>query len=324
MNWSRLAWLGAGILVVALLLTSQPLRRSRLAGPERTGEEPRVQVVVDPDSGRTEEMPLEEYVQGVVGGEMGRLPSAEGREEDWPEAAYAAQAILARSFIMAWLEENPDKPISVDVTEAQAYRPDNITPVIQRAVESTRGEAIQYRGKPVKAWFHSYAGGATASAKEGLNYEAEEPGYVRSVELPENEFAPPDVKDWSMSVPLGELQEKLAEAGVDVGAVQDVRIDELGPTGRVTRLTVTGTQGSQSMHGAEFRLAVGPEVMKSTLVDPGSFRVVEERLVAEGTGFGHGVGLSQWDAYKMAKEGKSPEEIVEAFFQDIEIVKLWD
>ena len=111
---------------------------------------------------------------------------------------------------------------------------------------------------------------------------------------------------------------------MDVGAVQDVRIDELGPTGRATRLTVTGTQGSQSMHGAEFRLAVGPEVMKSTLVDPGSFRVVEERLVAEGTGFGHGVGLSQWDAYKMAKEGKSPEEIVEAFFQDIEIVKLWD
>lgn len=319
-----MAWIGAGVLVLALLLTRGPMQQTRLAGPEPTGEEPQVQVVVDPNSGQTETMSLEEYVQGVVGGEMGRLPSAGGgEEEDWPEAAYAAQAILARTFIMAWLEDNPDKPISVDVTEAQAYRPDNITPVIQRAVERTRGEVIHHQGKLAKTWFHSYAGGATATAKEGLNYQADELGYIRSVELPDNEFAPDDVKAWSMSMPLSEVQAKLAEAGVNVGTLQDVKIAEFGPTERITQITLTGTGGSQTIHGAEFRLAIGPEVMKSTRVDPDTFGVQGGRLVAEGTGFGHGVGLSQWDAYKMAKEGKSPEDIVQAFFKDIEIVKLW-
>lgn len=323
-NWTRMAWIGAGVLVLALLLTRGPMMQNRLAGPEPRGEEPQVQVVVDADSGRTETMALEQYVQGVVGGEMGRLPSADGQEADWPEAAYAAQAILARTFIMAWLEDNPDRAISVDVTEAQAYRPENITPVIQRAVESTRGKVIQYKGELAKTWFHSYAGGATASAKEGLNYQDEEPGYVRSVELPENEFAPENVKAWSMSVPLNEVQAKLAEAGVNVGTLQDIKIAEFGPTERITKVTITGSGGSQTIHGAEFRLAIGPEVMKSTRVAPESFKVTDGRLVAEGTGFGHGVGLSQWDAYKMAKEGKSPEEIVKVFFQDIEIVKLWD
>lgn len=324
MNWTRLALVGAAVVLAAILVVNRP-GQNRLAGPEPPGDEPQVNVVVDPQTGRTEQMPLEEYVKGVVGGEMGRLPSADatGEEQDWPEEAYAAQAILARTFILSWLEKHPGQPITGDVTQTQAYRPENITPIIERAVERTRGEVIRYQGELAQTWFHSYAGGATATAKEGLNYQDEEPGFIRSVTLPENEFAPDDVKSWSMSVPLSEVEAALAEAGVNVGSIRELRIEEMGPSDRITSITVVGTNGTERIHGAEFRLRIGPERMKSTRVDPDSFKVSGGNLVASGTGFGHGVGLSQWDAFKMAREGKSPEEIVKAFFKDVEITRAW-
>src|SRR5690606_38604585 len=140
-------------------------------GPQGTeearGEEPNVTLVHE--DGRRERMPMEEYVKGVVAGEMGRLPArGETEEQDWPEAAYAAQAILARSFAVRYLEESGGDEIPAQHEAAQAYNPDNIIPAIERGVERTRGEVMVYNGEPVRAWFHSYSGGRTATAREGL------------------------------------------------------------------------------------------------------------------------------------------------------------
>lgn len=282
-------------------------------------EEPRV-VVVHPD-GRREEMPIEKYVAGVVAGEMGRLPArGEEEESDWPVEAYAAQAILARSFTMQYLEESGGNEIPAEHQAAQAYNPDNIFPAIERGVEMTRGEVMVYDGRFVRAWFHSYSGGRTATAREGLGQE-EEPPYIKSVRVGQNEFAPEDVTDWEFDIGLGELRTALAGAGVDVGPVSDVRIEERGPSDRVTVFEVVGPAGRATVGGNDFRLAVGPERLKSTLIQ--DFEVRDGRLKARGTGFGHGVGLSQWDAYKLAREGRSPEEIVQFFFDGIEIRRLW-
>ena len=54
------------------------------------------------------------------------------------------------------------------------------------------------------------------------------------------------------------------------------------------------------------------------------WNVVAGKVVMEGRGFGHGVGLSQWGAYGMAEEGATAEEIVRHYFQDVEIVRLWE
>lgn len=319
MQWTRI-----GVIAIAavLLLLAVFARRGPEPGMEpalRFDAEPRVTVE------GVGEMSIEEYVQGVVGGEMGRLPPR-GREEptDWPVEAYAAQAILARTFILAWLEENDWKPIPTDVTQAQAYNPDNITERIRQGVESTRGEVmLDAEGRPFKSYFHSYAGGHTATAQEGLNRQ-DEPSWTVSKPVPENEYVPEDLIRWEAAIPLAEVQRALSEMGVDVGEVRQIRILETGPSGRMTTLSVEGTAGNARVHAADFRVALGPELLKSTRVDPESFRIENGMLIAKGTGFGHGVGLSQWDAYKMAVEGSSPEEIVQFFFKDIEIRQLWE
>lgn len=312
-------WILAGLALALLLVfffTGGTRTKAR-----RFDEEPMVRVTVDAETGETRSLPMEEYIKGVVAGEMGRLPAEGGREEDWPHEAYAAQAILARSFALNFLNDEGVVEISTDVTEAQAYAPENISEAISKAVDSTRGEVMVHAGDFVRAWFHSYSGGHTATAEEGLNHEGE-PGFIKAVKLPENRFAPEDRRSWTASIPLARLSAALRERGVDVGEISDVRIVERGPSGRATTLEIRGSGGTREMHAAEFRLAADPTVLKSTLFD--RFTVEAGRLSAAGRGFGHGVGLSQWDAYQMARDGQKAEEILNNFFQRITIEKAWD
>ncbi|MBO8141134.1 MAG: SpoIID/LytB domain-containing protein [Firmicutes bacterium] len=285
----------------------------------RQGSEPMVTLVSD--DGRRDELPMEQYVKGVVAGEMGRLPPrGQEEEQDWPVEAYAAQAILARSFAVRYLEETGGNEIPAEHESAQAYNPANITPVIERGVDMTRGEVMVYNDEYVRAWFHSYSGGQTATAKEGLDQE-EDPPYIKSVETGDNEFVPEDILRWEVSLSLDEIGAALAEEGIDVGTVRDIRAADTGPSGRVTRFEIVGSDGTRSVGGNAFRLAVGPGRLKSTLIEEMD---IEGGIVTfRGRGFGHGVGLSQWDAYKMAREGKSPEEIVRFFFDGIEIRQIW-
>lgn len=280
-------------------------------------KEPTITVYIKEED-KKEEMPIEEYIAGVVAGEM---------KPNWPLEAYAAQAILARSFTMEFISRGGTRAvhgtdISTDHEEAQAYNADNITPIIRRAVEMTRGKVMTYDDQYIRAWFHSYSGGHTATAKEGLNFKEDEPPYVRSVKIKDNPYVPADIKEWRASFPLSKVQEVLKELGADVGDIREAEISKKGSTGRATELAFTGSKGKKTVPATDFRVALDAMTMKSTLLS--RFEVQGNNLVMIGRGFGHGVGLSQWDAYMLAKEGKSPEEIVKFFFKDIEIKKLWD
>ncbi len=281
-------------------------------------QEPQVSVYMH-ETGQIKEMPMEEYVAAVVAGEM--FP-------DWPVEAYAAQAIFARSFTMDFMAAGGVKDkygadVSTNITETQAFNAEAVTDDIRRAVEMTRGEVMVCDNRYVRAWFHAYSGGVTCQAKEGLDYQEEEPPFTKSVELPDNEYAPDDVKAWEAVYDADELQKMLSDAGIDVGEISNIAIAERGPTERITKIKIEGSKGAEMVSGPQFRLALDSTRMKSTLVD--QFQFADGQLRITGTGYGHGVGLSQWDAFKMAKDGKSPEEIVKAFFAEgVEIRKIYD
>ena len=280
-------------------------------------EEPTLTVYMN-ETGEIKEMKLEEYLAGVVAGEM--FP-------DWPVEAYAAQAIFARSFTMDFVSQGGVKDkygadVSTSIEETQAYNPQAITDDIRRGVEMTRGQVMTYDNRYVRGWFHAYSGGITARAKEGLDYQEEEPPFTKSVRLPENEYAPEEVKAWQVEYSAAELKNLLAARGVNVGDITGVEITERGPKERITKILVKGTQGEQEMTGPEFRLAVDSTKMKSTLLR--EFAFADGVLRISGTGYGHGVGLSQWDAYMLAKDGKSPEEIVKTFFEGVTIRKIYE
>lgn len=279
-------------------------------------KEPELTVYVN-ETGQIQKMLLEEYIAGVVAGEM--FP-------DWPLEAYAAQAIFARSFTMDFISQGGVKDkygadVSTSINETQAFNPSAVTDDIKKGVAMTRGQVMTYENRFVRGWFHAYSGGITARAKEGLDYREDEPPFTKSVSLPENKYVPADVQNWTAEYSGAELKGLLAKTGLNVGEITNVKITEHGPSKRIAKLEVEGSQGKKEISGPEFRLAVDSTKMKSTLVKELVF--ADGKLKISGTGYGHGVGLSQWDAFMLAKEGKNPIQIVETFFQGIKMRQIY-
>jgi stage II sporulation protein D len=313
------------ILVLAMSMTAgcsrlrgRPARKPALPKiPDKisrgAGVEPRL-TVYDIQTKTTKEMNLEDYVAGVVAGEM---------ENYWPVEALAAQAILARTYVLEFIEDKGgskygNADISTDFEEAQAWNPGNINENIKKAVSMTRGKVATYQGKYIKAWFHSHAGGITATAREGLNFKEAEPPYVQVVKSPDTNVGPPGKRSWSATFTKSELASMIkSKIGQDTGSIDSVSIAARGPSGRATQIKI----GNATVSAPDLRIALGSMKMRSTLLT--SLRVEGDKVFMAGKGFGHGVGLSQWGANVMAKQGKSPEDIIRYYFKNVDVVKLW-
>ena len=283
---------------------------------QRFDQEPRLTLYVKQTDER-QTLPMEEYVAGVVAGEMW---------ESWPQAAYAAQALLVRTFTLDYISQGGARErygadITTDPEEAQAYNPSRITPVIRRAVEQTRGQVLTHGDGYVKAWFHAYSGGQTTTPQEGLGLSGQQPPYLKPVRLPDNPLVPEQFRNWRAEFSDAEVRRALAARGVDVGTIRRLQVVARGPTGRITEVEVEGSSGTRRISGPDLRMALGADRMRSTLVKTFQFR--DGRLVVEGTGSGHGVGLSQWDALLLARQGRSAEEIIRTFYPGVRIQRLW-
>lgn len=277
------------------------------------GKEP-VLRVYEVQTHSVKEMKLEDYVAGVVAGEM---------ENYWPVEALAAQAILARTYVLEFITDKGgsklgNADISTDFEEAQAWNPQKVNNRIKKAVKLTRGKVVTHKGKFIKAWFHSHAGGITATAKEGLDFKEAEPPYILVTKSPDADAGPAGKKTWSAKFPKDKVSAVIREElGKETGDIENVGVVKRGPSGRATQLKI----GDAIVSAPEFRIALGSMDIRSTLIT--SLKLEDDQVLIAGKGFGHGVGLSQWGANVMAKQGTKPEDIIRHYFQNIDIVKLW-
>lgn len=282
--------------------------------PQQTvqGSEPQITVFMH-ETGEKKSMKMEEYITGVVAGEM---------KPDWPVEALAAQAIIARTFTLEAMENKGGVPArgtqaSTDIKEFQAYSEKAINDNVKKAVQMTRGMVATYQNKPIQTWFHASAGGITATAKEGLNYNKAEPPYIQSVQSPDD-LAPEDVKNWKATFTKQEVMAALNKIGQKVSGIDSMEISQKGPSGRVMTITVNKTI---EVPGPDLRVNLGSTELKSMLLE--KIEVSGDSVTFSGKGYGHGVGMSQWGANKMAKDGKKPEEIIGHYFKGVSIEKRW-
>ncbi|MBO8169789.1 MAG: SpoIID/LytB domain-containing protein [Thermoanaerobacteraceae bacterium] len=313
--------LTAGIIVMFMLVAVGCPNQARKPGPPGEGKKPRIPGGKEPtitlyvnETGEKKEIKMEEYLQGVVAAEM---------DTSWPEEALAAQAILARTFTMKKIQEGGvpqyGTDASTDKDEFQAYDPSKINDRVRKAAERTRGKVITYKGNYINAWFFADGGGKTAALpQEGLVNEKPVP-YIKSVKDPGFAITEPENKSWTAEFPLSQVRQAVKQqTGQDPAAVSSAKIVEKGPSGRALTLQI----GNVKISGPKLRQALGSDKMRSTLLD--RFEVSGNKLIIGGRGYGHGVGMSQWGARALAEQGKSAEEIVNYFFKDVKIQKVWD
>jgi stage II sporulation protein D len=277
------------------------------------GQEPQLRVYIA-EQGSIVTMDFEEYIMGVVAAEM---------DPDWNIEALAAQAIKARTFTLQKIAEQGTLPnrnahASTDIEEFQAYDASRINDNVRDAVKQTRGMVVAFEGEFVRSWFHAYCGGITATPSAGLNFQGEDPPYLRPVENPCFDFIDEDQRFFTVNFTKEQIRNAVREiTNEDPGDFNNIEIAE-EENGRAVVFRV----GNVDVLAPELRLALGSTELRATWVDPPE--VSGNSVVFSGRGFGHGVGMCQWGANAWAEQGRSAQEIVESFFPGTNIQKIWD
>ncbi len=262
-------------------------------------------------------MALDAYLQGVVRGEM---PASFELE------ALKAQAAAERTYIYYQLaagrkEAHPNADVCTDPSCCNAWLSeeaarekwggdfDGWESRIEEAVAATDGQVALYDGQPILAVFHSSSAGKTAGA--GDVWSGDMP-YLRSVDSPEGEETVPNYYS-AAEFTAAEAKALLAQAHPELtfsggpdkwfGAVEK---DESGRVGTV------------EVCGAPLR---GVEVRRIFSLRSACFTIdaAADRVTFRVTGYGHGVGMSQYGANELARQGRTWQEILLWYYADIAI-----
>lgn len=275
-------------------------------------------------------LPLEQYLRSVVPVEIGTL------DEHYMEAL-KAQAVVARSFALAKMQERRSSPFDMSAdTGDQVYlgvaREARAT---DRAVEATRGEVLTYKDRVITAYYHSTCGGRTADPTEVWGEDfARTAGFLGSVE--DDGFDKGSrwetwrVK-WTRSQLLDQVRKYLPAtvnmSASQVGEPKDIEVAEHGLSGRNARIKITTDKRSFEVRGDQIRRVLRQpdgSMLPSTMF---SLSMAKEKgevvVLAEGRGFGHGLGMCQWGARMRAEQGQSYRKILEHYYKDIKLEKKY-
>ena len=251
---------------------------------------------------------VEPYLYGVLPKEMSEL---------WPEEALKAQAVASRTYTYHTLLNRKDHPrFDLEATTAfQVYGGADVeTPETTRAVDLTQKSYLAFQGLPIIACFHANSGGMTESAD--AVWGAALP-YLQRVKDSFSSLAPEVC--WESTIKVDVIVKKLWKKGYKPGGIISLSTTEPTPSGRVGRVIIKTTRGQLDLTGNEFRLTVGPTVVKSTL-----FTATRKgrSFLFKGCGYGHGVGMSQWGARKMAASGFTFDTILHHYYKNIALVTI--
>jgi len=273
---------------------------------------------------------MDDYLKGVVPPEIGfvGLPEFE---------AIKAQAVAARTYAMSRLSQYRDEPYDMksDVTD-QVYGGVEVEKnLVSKAIDETRGNVIKSEDKLINAYYHSTCGGYTDDIDEV--WEKPAASYLRAV----NDSAYCSWSkyfNWEETYSAKQLKLLLeqylsSERGrvIKIGDILDIYVRSTTIGGRVSLLTVKTISGSYDFGKDRirwvFKRASNPEMILQsarfkveTLNDSGGKLV---RATFKGGGYGHGVGMCQCGAIGMARKGWKYREILNLYYKNSEVVKLY-
>ncbi|MCY6369811.1 stage II sporulation protein D [Clostridium ganghwense] len=273
---------------------------------------------------KIQKMNIEEYVKGVVAGEM---------PVNFDIEALKAQAIAARTYGLARLEKfGGEKSLNAngadvnDTIEFQVFmsKDDRIKlwpkkyaeqywKKLSNAIDETKGEVLVYDNRLVmEPYYFSTSGGRTEDAVDVFSKDVP---YLKSVESPGEDRAPKYKTQFTYTYneltsilnkvyPKSKLSAKTLK--------KQIKILERSRGGSVKKIKI----GDTYITGSKFRSILGLTSSNFTI----DFST--KNVCVNCNGYGHGVGMSQWGADVMAKEGKDYKEILKHYYQGVDVIKL--
>lgn len=249
------------------------------------------------NDGSIVEIGLDEYLYGVVSSEMGTSYRDNGERKDVGIEALKAQAVASRTYAVHKINSSSSDEYDMTATVYdQVYKSGSVKDIVKEAVDFTSGQIMTYDDEAICAYFFSTSGGHTEVSE---NVWSAALPYLKAVEDPYEPYI--DGKsEW--------------EARISANKYGKIEILERNENDRVQKLKV----GNDVYTKNNIRMKLGSSLIKSTWFDV-EYDESTNEYVFTGRGYGHGVGMSQHGAMGMAEAGYDYQEILEWYYNDIEL-----
>ena len=314
----KIIWVILAVILITMLIPLLTYMKNGKYEKPKPETEATVSVYIK-DEDKVVAMSKSQYLKEVVSAEM---------PADFEMEALKAQAVAARSYLESRINaykksetppEHKGADICTDSTHCKAWiseakrreiwgaDADKNWDKIAKAVEETQGETITYNDEVISAVFHSTSSGKTENSKDVWGGErpylvsVESPGDLESPKYAsQNEFTLTDFKRIAT--------ENIEGVDFAKGIITGIKRSDAGG---ITEVTVGGVK----IHGTKLRSIYG---LRSTNCE---IAVAEDKVTFNVKGYGHGVGMSQYGANYMAKQGKNYKEILTTYYQGTQITK---
>ncbi len=259
-------------------------------------------------SGNIEKIPFEDYIVGILAGEM---------PVSFHGEALKAQAVAARTYAMKKMAQNVNNDYDVvDTVANQVYLDNdylkdawqdkyvNNINILKTAVLQTSGEYMEYDGEVIEAFFFSTSTGKTENSEDVFGTYLP---YLRSVDSTWDDISP--VYEEKNYYTLKEFYDAL---NLNFSTVLNVSVDETTSTGRVKEIVINNKKFT------------GSDIAVSLNLRSSYFQIIQDNntVIINTKGYGHGVGMSQYGAEAMSAIGYTYDKILKYYYQGVEIKKI--
>ncbi|MCP4254958.1 MAG: SpoIID/LytB domain-containing protein [Candidatus Scalindua sp.] len=254
-----------------------------------------------------EEIGVEEYLPGVIEGEMPIM---------WNDDALQAQVIAIRTYAIYKRKTKANALYHINKLDL-AYKGSYMNQAkTKEIVDKTRGTVMVYDWKLFPGYFHSTCGGHTEDINLVFNLKSIPPlsgvdcGYCNNSKY----------YHWKKRLGKIEIQNKLKHTKAKVKKIRKITTEDIGPGGHCSTIKIDHAGGTNRVNANDFRLIIGPNNLRSTSF---SIKNSGNSLIFEGSGWGHGVGLCQYGTQSMAKSGFRWYDILRHYYPEIDLVKIY-
>lgn len=263
--------------------------------------------VLTASSGEVTELSLKEYLIDSVAAEIGATAE---------EEAIKAQAVACHTLLLYKKAHKDSSLGEADISDTSQKlltqseqkekwgdNYDSYRKKTERCVEEVENKILCFDGEPIMATFFSISNGKTENAE---NVWSKSLPYLISVDSPDDKLSPNFSSE--VSVSSDEFKKALAEKGAEASGKKE---DWLGNT----VLNSTGTVKSITLCGKEFG---GTEIRSIFSLKSATFtlKYEDDKFIFTVSGYGHGVGMSQYGANAMAKNGNTYDEILAHYYKN--------
>ncbi len=254
-----------------------------------------------------EEIGIEEYLPGVIEGEMPIM---------WNDDALQAQVIAVRTYTIYKRKIKANALYHINKLDL-AYKGSYMNQErIKELVDKTRGTVMVYDWKLFPGYFHSTCGGHTEDINLVFNLKSIPPlsgvdcGYCTNSKY----------YHWKKRLGRNVIQSKLNATKTKVKRIRKISTEQIGPGGHCATIKIDHTGGTKRVNANDFRVIIGPNNLRSTSF---SIKNSGSSFVFDGKGWGHGVGLCQYGTQNMAKSGFRWYDILRYYYPEIDLVKIY-